>query len=104
MTLEDLKTLLETSGLRFAYHHWDAPPALPYGVYLYAYSSDLMADDCNYADVDNWQVELYSRGKDPTSEAAIEAVLKGAGIPYQKTETYLETEKLYQIVYLIRTA
>lgn len=110
MTPEALKTLLDGTNLPVAYHHWAAPPrgddgeSVPYVVYLYAYSSDLMADDRNYADVSNWQVELYTAAKDPASEAAVEEVLKEARIPYVKTETYLETEDLFQTLYLIRTA
>lgn len=103
MTPAALREILEGAGLPVAYHHWSAPPHPPYLVYLYAYSSDLMADGCNYADVSNWQVELYSKVKDPASEAAVEAVLKAAKLPYVKTETYLDTEDLFQILYLIHT-
>jgi hypothetical protein len=103
VTPEELKTLLDGTGLPVAYHHWDEPPKAPYVTYLYAYSSDLMADDRNYVSVDNWQVELYTAVKDPASEALVEAKLEEAAIPYQKIETYLDSEGLYQILYQIRT-
>lgn len=103
MAPEELKQLLEQTGIPVTYNHWEQPPAPPYLVYLYSGSADLMADDCNYAGLDDWQVELYTPEKDPASEAKVETALKDARIPYQKTETYLDTERLYQILYLIRT-
>jgi hypothetical protein len=101
--METLLTLLETTGLEVAYRSWKVAPPFPYLVYLFTNSADLMADDHNYAELSDWQVELYSADKDTASEAAVEEVLKGAKIPYEKRETYLETEDMYQVLYLIRT-
>ena len=44
-------------------------------------------------------VELYTKVKSPDVERAVEAVLNN--IPFIKTETYLEDEKCFQILYEI---
>lgn len=101
MTPEALLALLETIGYPVAYRAWVDPPELPYIVYLFNRSEDFTADDQNYHDIGVWQVELYSKLKDPAAEAAVESVLKAASIPYDKSETYLESEDLTEILYII---
>lgn len=103
MTAEALLELLRSTGLQVAYRAWKQPPALPYLVYLFTYDSDLVADDRNYQHIYNWQIELYSEEKDTVAEVQVEQVLEAAGIPYQKSETYLDTEDMTQVLYLIRT-
>jgi len=44
-------------------------------------------------------VELYTANKDITSENAVEAVLVANDMPYTKTETYIDSEKLYLNLY-----
>jgi len=46
-------------------------------------------------------VELYSKTKDPTSEALIEGLFDANEIYWDKTETYIESEGLYQVLYEI---
>ena len=89
-------------GLPCAYHHFTTPPPPPYTVVLYAYSADVQADNQNYAEVGNYQLELYHTIKHPPSEKLIENRLRELRLPYQKTETHIESEGLYQIIYQIR--
>ena len=44
-------------------------------------------------------IELYTDEKDPAVEASVEAVLDSHGIFYDKTEVWIETEKLYEVLY-----
>ena len=43
-------------------------------------------------------VELYTDLKDPETEK-LEAVLDERGIFYEKTEVWIESEKLYEVLY-----
>lgn len=102
--MEELLAVLEAPSLPVAYGKWEVkPPEPPYVVYRYVSSADLMADGLNYHAIGDWQVELYAERKDSVAEAALEAALVTAGLPFQKFETYIEPERLYQVVYLIRT-
>ena len=96
-----LFTLLKTINLPVAYHHFTSPPSPPYIVYLFSYSSNFGADNKVYEAGKNFQVELYTTKKDPASEKLIEDALNGADAYWDKTETYIESEGLYQVLYEI---
>lgn len=96
-----LFALLETTGLPVAYHHFVSPPTPPYIVYLFSYSDNLGADDKVYVQSDNHQVELYTKAKDPVSEKLIEDALDANDIFWDKTETWIDSEDLYQVMYEI---
>jgi len=102
MTQVELFQELKSIGLPVAYHHFTTPPSLPYIVYLFSYSNDLVADNQNYQSINNFQVELYSDKKDLVSEKLIEDKFKVLKMPYSKLETWIDTEKLYQIIYEIQ--
>lgn len=96
-----LFTLLKTLNLPVAYHHYESPPSPPYIVYLFSYSSNFGADNKVYEAGKNFQVELYTKTKDPTSEALIEGLFDANDIFWDKTETYIDSEDLYQVLYEI---
>ena len=96
-----LFTLLKTIGLPVAYHHFASPPSPPYIVYLFSYSSNFGADNKVHGKANNYQVELYTTKKDPTSETLIEDLFDANDIFWDKTETYIESEGLYQVLYEI---
>ena len=96
-----LFTLLKSTGLPVAYHHFTSPPSPPYIVYLFAYSSNFGADNKVHSQADNYQVELYTKTKDPTSEKLVEDLFDANDIYWEKTETYIESEDLYQVLYEI---
>lgn len=103
MTMEDVKTLLESTGLPVAYRSFpeDAAPALPFVCYHTPYSVNFAADGVVYATINHINVELYTQAKDPATEGKVEAALTGAGLYWDKSETYLEDEKCFQILYEI---
>jgi len=98
---ETLFTLLKTLNLPVAYHHFTSPPSPPYIVYLFSYNSNFGADNKVYDAKKNFQVELYSKAKDLASEKLIEDLLDANDIYWEKTETYIESEGLYQVLYEI---
>ena len=96
-----LFALLKTTGLPVAYHHFASPPTPPYIVYLFSYSSNFGADNRVYSKQSNYQVELYTTKKDPVSEKLIEDLFDEHDIYWEKTETYIEGEGLFQVLYEI---
>jgi len=96
-----LYALLKTTKLPVAYHHFVSPPSPPYVVYLFSYSSNFGADNKVYEDFKNFQVELYTPKKDLTSEKLIEDLFNANSIYWEKTETYIDSEGLYQGLYEI---
>jgi len=102
MTYLDLIQEMRGLGFPCAYHHFTTSPEPPYTVVLYAYSNDVQADNQNYAEVGNYQLELYHTIKHPPSEMLIENKLKELRLPYRKIEMFIESEQLYQVIYQIR--
>jgi hypothetical protein len=96
-----LFALLKTTGLPVAYHHFTSPPTPPYIVYLFSYNTNFGADNKVYSGAKNFQVELYTTIKDPASEKLVEDLFDANDIFWDKTETYIESEGLYQVLYEI---
>lgn len=99
MTLAELNNILKATGYPVAYSHFKDPQTPPYLCYLVAYSSNFIADNRVYQKIDNVQIELYTTKKDLAAEAKVEQVLDDNEIPYQPTETWLESEQLFQRIY-----
>lgn len=102
MTQAELYNLLKSTGLPVAYNHFKTAPSLPYIIYLFTYSSNFAADGKIYKRFDNYQVELYSEKKDLGSEQLLENVFDENDIYYDKSETYIESEEMYQVNYEIQ--
>jgi hypothetical protein len=104
MTLAELNTLLKATGYPVAYSHFSATanPTIPFITYLVAYSSNLIADNKVHHKVNNVNIELYTNKKDLTAESKLETVLDTNEIPYQTTETFIESEGLFQKIYEVR--
>lgn len=104
MTLEEIYTVLNgISGFegKVAYRAFPEghAPALPFICYLAPYSHNVFADGEVYKTINHIQIELYSRTKDVTSESLLEAALNRAGLPWEKTEDYLDDERCFQVIY-----
>ena len=101
MNLEELYALLSGTGIPFAYHHWNEPPAPPFGVYLTPYSNNFAADDVAYLEVEHVEIELYTEKRDIEAERRIADALTGAGFYFEKSATFVEALQLYQTVFEI---
>lgn len=101
MDEEQLYSLLFSLGLPVAYHHYDSPPDPPYIAYLFTRSENVGADNRVYVKDNRYQIELYTIKKDKSSEKVIEDLLDANDIFYDKTETYIESEGLYEVLYEI---
>lgn len=101
MTLNELGSLLESTGLPVTYREWPdrEAPTLPYLCYLVGYSNNFAADGGVYAKINHVQIELYTKLKDQEAEDKVEEAL--SSFFWEKTETYLDSEKCYQILYEI---
>lgn len=97
MTYEDVKTMIASIGLPYAYYQFTKQTAQPppFICFYYAVDDDLMADDTNYQKVADLRIELYTETKDFTQEQAVEAVLNGAGLAYGREEMSIDSERLY---------
>ena len=84
------------------YGEFTQPIAPPFITYQFAYANDMQADNHNYLEISNFQIELYTRNKDPAAEKKIQDKLKELRLPYSKVEAWLESESLRQVIYEIQ--
>lgn len=89
------------AGCPHTYYQWakGSAPEPPYVLFYYPERRDLFADDENYISIVKLNLELYTDAKDPERELRLEAALAGAGFSFLKSETYLESESMYEVLY-----
>lgn len=107
MNLQELHTILEATGFPVAYSHFvesenEPLPNPPFIVYLATYSSNLYADNQVYKQVQNAQIELYSKRKNLEAEAIVEEVLNQNELPFSTTEAFIDSEQIHQKIYEVR--
>ena len=85
----------------YAYDHFaeGESPDPPFICYLLPQSDNFSADGKVYLKVSSVNIELYTDSKDLAVEQTLEAVLDTHGIFYDKTEVWIESEKLYEVLY-----
>lgn len=101
---QEMRILLEQSGIPFRYHHWrknsnEGPPPIPFGVFVFNGSNNLIADSTVYHKGHRVRAEIYSEIHDPVVLSNFEKVLDSAEIPYQSDETYIDSEKMFLNTY-----
>ena len=101
MTEKEVYKMLKMVNLPLAYDHFEEgkAPKPPYLVYRYPHTNNFAADGGVHTIVNALDIELYTESKDLTTERKIETVLNECGIFYEKTETFITSEKMYQITY-----
>lgn len=101
MTTAQVFQMVQTVGIPAAYHHFDEGSGQqpPFICFYYPGDDDVLADNINYARINQLIIELYTDNKDFDLEAAVEAVLKANEMVYSKVETYIDTEKMYMVAY-----
>lgn len=107
MNIEELKMILEATGVPVAYSHFiesdnHSIPAPPFICYWITFSSNFSADNTIYKPIQNVQIELYTDRKDIDAETKVENVLNANEMPYATSEIYIDSEQLFQKIYEVR--
>lgn len=103
MTLSEVQTKLETTGLPVAYHSFTEEEVkekgikLPFICWLNPRDNNFSADGVVYSTSHEITVELYEEYRDDNTERTVEAVL--SDIYYTKSIEYIESEKMYEVIY-----
>ena len=99
--MEEIIAILAETGIPYAYDHFSEgeSPDPPFICYLLPGSDNFAADGRVYFKIDELHIELYTDEKSPETERRLEAVLDAHGIFYNKSEVWIESEKLYEVLY-----
>lgn len=101
MTTAEVNQMIESTGIPSAYRQFTKATAKepPFICFYYPGDHDMIADNVNFATINELIVELYTDNKDFNAEAVVEAALKDAGLSWSRQETYIDAEKMYMVAY-----
>lgn len=101
MTYKQIAQMIDGIGLPYAYDHFEVGNAAdpPFICFYFAGSNDLAADDTNYQKIRPLTLELYTDNKDFSLEETVEAALNGAGLVFSRMESYIDSERLYEVTF-----
>ena len=101
MTIENIVEMLQEMNIPFAYDHFaeGESPEPPFICYLIPGNNNFAADGKVYFKMNEVRIEMYTDFKDLDLESRVESVLDGHEIYYNKSETWIQSEKLYEVMY-----
>lgn len=101
MTYREVKTMVQSIGLPFAYYQFTADTAVapPFICFYFDESDDEPADNMNWAKIRTLYIELYTDEKDFELESTVESVLASNDQFYTRSETYLDSERMMMVSY-----
>ena len=101
MTPQEINTMVESVGIPSAYYQFadDTGQQPPFICFFYGNNNDVIADNSNYLRVDRLYIELYTDEKDFALEKTVETTLNNYGIVFDKSEEYIDAERMHVTVY-----
>jgi len=100
MTLDEFYTMLCGMGIPAAYRVFTKSVSPPFIVYYEDSSDNFNADDLVYSKASSITTELYTDKKDTALEARLEGIFDAGGIVFRKSEVYIDSEKLFEVIYV----
>lgn len=99
--MDELLAMMAEFGIPYAYDHFaeGESPEPPFLCYLLPGSRNFAADGQVYYKINEVRLEIYTDRKDLGLEARVEGVLDAHGIFYNKSEVWIESERLYEVLY-----
>ena len=99
--MDKIINMLEEIGIPFAYSHFaeGESPDPPFLCYLLPRSDNFSADGAVYHKLSVVHFEVYTDKKDRALENRVEDVLDKNNIFYNKSEVWINSEKLYEVIY-----
>ena len=101
MTYDDITNMLKEAGLPLAYDHFaeGESPEPPFLIFLFPGSDNMFADNGVYFKISQLNMELYTDKKDPELEEKLEDILTAHEISWEKSEVWIDSEKMYEMLY-----
>ena len=100
--MDKLLSIISEIALPSAYDRFaeGEAPQFPYLLYLIPANNNFAADNRAYFKVNEVHIELYTDRKDLSAEQQVEAVLDRHSIFYDKSEVWIESEQLYEVLFI----
>lgn len=101
MTTQEVASMVASVGIPTAYYQLpdNTGQEPPFICFYYPGDNDFKADNINYAKINRLIIELYTDSKDFALEAAVEQVLKDNELAFIRSETYIDSERMYEVIF-----
>lgn len=101
MTTQEVASMVALVGIPTAYYQFpdNTGQEPPFICFYYPGDNDFKADNINYAKINRLIIELYTDSKDFALEAAVEQVLKDNELAFIRNETYIDSERMYEVIF-----
>jgi len=101
MTYKEIASMIAEVGIPYAYYQFpeDTIEGPPFICFYYPKDANFDADNTPYAPATALTIELYTDEKDFELESTLEGVLISHGLNFDKSETYLDSEKMQMEIY-----
>ena len=98
MTIQQINAMVGEIGIPFNYYEFPegTEQAPPYVVWFLSNDNDFKADNSNYCDIEQLNIELYTSEKDFDLEAQVERVLKAHDLSFYKESNKVDSENMQQ--------
>ncbi len=103
MTHEEVVAMVAELGIPYAYDHFaeGESPDPPFICFLYPRADNFGADNIVYASSKVLNIEVYTDYKSPDLEEKIEEILTAHELFFTKSEVWIDSEKLYEVLYTV---
>lgn len=101
MIHSEVVAIMKEMKIPFAYDHFaeGEAPDPPFINFLYPRSDNFAADGSVYYKKNVLNIELYGDKKSTELENKVETMLDKHGLFYNKSEVWIESERLYEVLY-----
>lgn len=100
MTTEKIIKMLKEYSVPCEFSHFSKPITPPFMVYIMPATNNFNADNIVYFDINEIQVELYTRQNTLTEEKKLESYMTENKIIWDKvSQNWLDDEKIFMTVY-----
>ena len=101
MLFQEIDQMIASIGLPYAYYQFPqgTEQAAPFICFFYDLDNDFIADNTNYAKIEQLTIELYQDFWDDETERKVEAAMKEAGMVYTRERVVIDSEKLFETIY-----
>lgn len=99
--LNSMLGMFRLYGIQIVYMSYPdgCAPELPYAVYYFPTTRAEAADNIRHAGIADMNIEVYTREKDFLLEYTVEQILNAFELVADKTETFLTSENMFQVLY-----
>lgn len=101
MTYQQIANMITSIGVPASYYQFadNTGQEPPFICYYFDSSSGFAADDQIFAEDAELIIELYTENKNFALEQTIKDILNAAGLPWGRTEAWIDTERMFQITF-----